>query len=372
VAKLRFWLALVAVAAALAGGIHFWQKSSARAAMAPEAVPGNGKAPSRSVAVAVAVEVSGLTVDTVIEQIQAVGTLQPDEAVTVVSEIAGRIERIAFSEGQAVKAGDVLVELDATILEAELSKARADLALARANHDRTVTLAAQGMSTPRARDETRGALDVAQANLELAQARLQKTTLRAPLTGIMGLRAVSAGAYVAAGQRIADLTSIHPLKLDFRVPELALADVRRGQKVQMTVDARAGRSFSGEIYAIDPVVDVAGRAIRIRARLPNPRGELSPGLFARVQVVVARRENALLIPESAVFARDDKAYVYRVVDGHAVRTVVALGQRRPGFVEVREGLAPDARVVTAGQQQLRDGEPVKLAEPVAGAGAKGG
>lgn len=367
-AKLRFWLILAAVAAALAGGIHFWQKTSARAAIAPEAVPSNGKAPSQPVAV----EVTGLTVDTVIEQIQAVGTLQPNEAVTVVPEIAGRIERITFTEGQAVKAGEVLVELDAAILKAELSKARAGLALARANHDRTVTLAAQGMSTLRARDETRGALDAAEANLELAQARLQKATLRAPLSGIVGLRAVSAGAYVAAGQRIVDLTSIHPLKLDFRVPELALTDVRRGQAVHVTVDALAGRGFSGEIYVIDPVVDVAGRAIRIRARVPNPKGELSPGLFARVQVVVAQRENALLLPESAVFARDDKAYVYRVVDGHAVRTAVVLGQRRPGFVEVRQGLARDSRVVTAGQQQLRDGAPLKVSEPVVGVGAKGG
>lgn len=367
-AKLRFWLILGAVAAALAGGIHFWQKTSARTAIDPEVERSNGEAPSRPVAV----EVTSLTVDTVIEQIQAVGTLQPNEAVTVVPEIAGRIEHIAFTEGQAVKAGEVLVELDAAILKAELSKARADLALARANHDRTATLAAQGMSTLRARDETQGALDAAQANLELAQARLQKTTLRAPLTGIVGLRAVSAGAYVAAGQRIVDLTSVHPLKLDFRVPELALADVRRGQAVQLTVDARAGRSFSGEIYAIDPVVDVAGRAIRIRARVPNPKGELAPGLFARVQVVVARRENALLLPESAVFARDDKAYVYRVVEGRAVRTEVVLGQRRPGFVEVREGLARDSRVVTAGQQQVRDGALLQVSEPVVGANGKGG
>ena len=365
-AKLRFWLILSAVAAALAGGIHFWQKTSARAAIMPAAERDSAKASSRPVAV----EVAGLTVDTVIDQIQAVGTLQPNEAVTVVPEIAGRIERIAFTEGQPVKAGEVLVELDASILKAELSKAYADQALARANHDRTVTLAAQGMSTLRARDETKGALDAAQASLELAKARLQKTTLRAPLSGIVGLRAVSAGAYVAAGQRIVDLTSIHPLKLDFRVPELALVDVRRGQAVQVTVDALAGRGFSGEIYAIDPVVDVAGRAIRIRARVPNPKGELTPGLFARVQVVVARRENALLLPESAVFARDDKTYVYRVIDGRAVRTVVLLGQRRPGFVEVREGLARDARVVTAGQQQLRDGATVKFAEPTASSNAK--
>lgn len=358
--KLRFWLILAVLAAVIAGGGYWYVNAAAKKAPATGKAEAKGKAgPARPVSV----EVAGVTVDTVIEELQAVGTLQPNEAVTVAPEIAGRIERIAFTEGQAVKAGEVLVELDAAILKAELSKARSDLALAKANNERAVTLATQGMGTLRAKDEAQGAFQAAQANLELAEARLQKATLRAPLSGIVGLRAVSAGAYVAAGQRIVDLTSIHPLKLDFRVPELSLADVRKGQAVKVTVDALSGKAFEGEIYAIDPVVDVAGRAIRIRARVPNPRGELSPGLFARVQVTVGRRENALLIPESAVFAREEKTYVYRVVEGRAVRTAVVLGQRRPGFVEVREGLTREARVVTAGQQQVREGSQLQVAEP---------
>lgn len=360
--KLRFWLILAVLAAVIAGGGYWYVNAAAKKA------PATGKAEAKDKGKAgparpVSVEAAGVTVDTVIEELQAVGTLQPNEAVTVAPEIAGRIERIAFTEGQAVKAGEVLVELDAAILKAELSKARSDLALAKANNERAVTLATQGMGTLRAKDEAQGAFQAAQANLELAEARLQKATLRAPLSGIVGLRAVSAGAYVAAGQRIVDLTSIHPLKLDFRVPELSLADVRKGQAVKVTVDALSGKAFEGEIYAIDPVVDVAGRAIRIRARVPNPKGELSPGLFARVLVTVGRRENALLIPESAVFAREEKPYVYRVVEGRAVRTAVVLGQRRPGFVEVREGLTREARVVTAGQQQVREGSQLQVAEP---------
>jgi len=366
VAKLPFWLILSALAATLSGGAYLYQKAG-RGAPAPAASKGDAKSPARPVAV----EVARVTVDTVTEELQAVGTLQPDEAVTVAPEIAGRIERIAFKEGQSVKAGAVLVELDAAILKAELSKARSDLTLAKANQERAVTLAGQGMGTVRARDEAQGAFQAAQANVELAEARLQKTTLRAPLSGIVGLRAVSVGAYVAPGQRIVDLTSIHPLKLDFRVPELSLADVRPGQALRITLDALAGKAFAGEIYAIDPVVDVAGRAIRIRARVPNPKGELSPGLFARVLVVVGKRENALLVPESAIFARDEKPYVYRVVGERAARTPVVLGQRRPGFVEVREGLSRDALVVTAGQQQLRDGSLLKVSTP-APVAAKGG
>lgn len=366
-AKLRFWLILVALAAVLSGGAYLYQKAG-RAAPAPEAAKGDAKSPARPVAV----EVARVTVDTVTEELQAVGTLQPDEAVTVAPEIAGRIERIAFSEGQSVKQGEVLVQLDAAILKAELSKARSDLSLAQANQARTVTLADQGMMSTRSRDEAQNAFQSAQANVELAEARLQKTTLRAPLSGIAGLRAVSVGAYVAPGQRIVDLAKVNPLKLDFRVPELSLSDVRPGQALRVTLDALAGRAFPGEIYAIDPVVDVAGRAIRIRARVPNPKGELSPGLFARVLVVVGKRENALLVPESAIFARDEKPYVFRVVGERAARTAVVLGQRRPGFVEVREGLSRDAVVVTAGQQQVRDGSRLQVSAPKPAAAAKGG
>jgi membrane fusion protein (multidrug efflux system) len=362
--KLRFWLVFVTLGAAVSGGAYYFAHISGRittsgtaAATAADA----GKSPSR----AVAVEAAGVTIDTVVEDLQTVGTLRPNESVIVVPEIAGRIERIAFREGQTVEAGDVLVELDASILRAERAKARSDLVLARANHERTITLAGQGMGTLRARDEALGAFQSAEANLALAEARLQKATLRAPLSGIVGLRTVSVGAYVAPGERIVGLADIHPIKLDFRVPELALSSVRRGQRVRITLDALPGRDFEGEIYAIDPIVDVTGRAIRLRARIPNPKGELSPGLFARVQLVVERRENALLVPESAIFARGEKQLVYRVVDGRAVQTEVVLGKRRPGQVEIRSGLARDALVVTAGQQQIREGARLDVALPAA-------
>jgi membrane fusion protein (multidrug efflux system) len=144
------------------------------------------------------------------------------------------------------------------------------------------------------------------------------------------------------------------------VPELVLSSVRTGQAIRVTVDAVPGKTFEGRIYAIDPTVDVNGRAVRLRARIPNPDRLLFPGLFARVQIVVERRENAVLVPESAVFSRGQQRLVYRVVDGRAVLTEVELGQRRPGEVEVTAGLGRDAVVVTAGQQQVRDGARVEI------------
>ncbi len=358
--KARFWMIFVLAAAAVAGGVYYYTQlpdrsaASARAASAP---------PSD----AVAVEAARVILDTVVEDLRAVGTLRPNEAVTVVSEIAGRVQRIGFREGQAVAAGDVLIELDASILRAELAKARSDLTLARANHQRAEALVKRGMSTERSLDEARAALQAAEAGQALALARLEKATIRAPLSGLVGLRAVSVGAYVTPGQPIVELADVDPVKVDFRVQELALAELRRGQPIRVTVDALPGKAFDGEIDAIDPIVDVAGRAIRLRARIPNARGDLSPGLFARVQIVVERRENALLVPESAVFAEGAKRFVYRVIDGRAVLTGVQLGQRRPGQVEVRAGLAREDVVVTAGHQQIRDGTPVDVVR--AGAGA---
>lgn len=314
----------------------------------------------------IVVEAERVAIDAVIQDIRAVGTLRANEAVIVSPEIAGRIHRIGFEEGEEVAAGDVLVELDATILRAELAKTKSDLTLAGANHQRALALARRGAGTLRAKDEAIAAHQAAEANIALAQARLEKAIITAPLSGIVGLRAVSAGAYVTPGDRLVELANIDPIKIDFRVPELVLSSLRAGQAIHVTVDAIPGRTFEGKIYAIDPIVDANGRAVRLRARVANPDRTLFPGLFARVQIVVERRENSVLVPESAVFARGQERLVYRVVDGRAVLTKIELGQRRPGQVEVIDGLGPDATVITAGQQQVRDGVRVEIVNTRAG------
>lgn len=356
-ARFRSILAILVVAAG--AGLYWYAGHADRATLPTLSRLPADEVPSRPRG-AVAVEAAPVDVTTVVEELRAVGTLAPDEAVTVAPEIAGRIERISFREGQHVSAGDVLVQLDTTILRAELARFRSDLTLARANHERISTLSREGMAARQTRDEAWAALESAQAGLALAEARLAKTTIRAPLTGVVGLRSVSVGAYVTAGHAIVELADIDPIKLDFRVPELALSELRAGQSIRVRVDARPDKTYEGAIYAIDPVVETPGRAIRLRARIPNPRGELVPGLFARVDIVVARRENAIVVPESAVFSRDRMRYVYRVVEGRAVLTEVELGQRRPGQVEIRSGLASRDVVVRAGQQQLHDGARVEL------------
>ena len=354
--RLSYWGLLGVMALALsAGGYYFLNREVEDAGTALPA-----KAATKPQTRVVTVEARRVAVDTVVDTIRAVGTLRANESVVISPEIAGRIARLPFREGDRVAAGAPLVELDASILRAEMDKAQSDLTLAEANRTRALTLARQGTGTLRARDEAVAAFEVARANVALARARLEKATITAPMAGTVGIRAVSVGAYVSAGDAIVELAETDPIKVDFRVPELALSSLKVGQPIRVSVDAFAGRFFDGKIYIIDPIVDANGRAIRLRARIPNPDGLLSPGLFARVEIVVARRENALLIPESAVFTDGDGHFVYSVDGGRAVRTKVELGQRRPGEVEVLRGLAPGATVVTAGHQKLRDGDRVKL------------
>ena len=317
------WVTCAIAALALGGGYHYFTKYG---------LPGERPAVAATPAAErrIAIETQPVAIDTVIDDVRAVGTLQPDESVVVSSEIAGRINRIQFEEGELVAAGDVLVQLDSAILRAELTKAQSDLTLAAANRDRAMTLTRQGTGTLRARDEAVAAYQVAVANVALAKARLDKTSITAPFDGVAGLRAVSVGAYLTPGDPVVNIAKIDTIKVDFRAPELALSSLHTEQTIIVTVDALPDRTFEGIIYAIDPTVDESGRAIRLRARVANPDRILFPGLFARVRVVVARRENAVLVPESAIFAEDSDRLVYRVVDGRAKLAKVQVGQRRPG------------------------------------------
>jgi membrane fusion protein (multidrug efflux system) len=313
---------------------------------------------------AVPVETAQVVVGPIQRRLGAVGSLRSNESVILRPEIAGRIVEIPFEEGEPVRRGDVLVVLDDTIYRAEVEQVRAALELSQANHDRAVDLLARNAGTTRARDEALAALRANQAALELAKARLEKTVITAPFDGVIGLRNVSVGDFVAIGQDLANLEQIDPLKADFRVAEVYLAAVRRGQKIELTVDAFPRESFPGEVYAIDPLIDESGRSILLRARLPNPEAVLRPGLFARVTLVLNERDDAVQVPEQALVPQGEDQFVFRVVEGKAVRTRVTAGIRRDGMVEITEGLGPDDEVVTAGQLKIRDGAPV---QPVPGA-----
>jgi membrane fusion protein (multidrug efflux system) len=351
-------LALIGVAALGIAGAVGYRQFGDHPAFAQGTAPAAGpKAPARA---GIAVEVAPVRLATVVEEIGAVGTLQANESVVIAPEIDGRISQILIEEGRKVEVGQPLVRFDDAILRGEQAQEQANLTLAQANFERADTLFQQRSGTQRARDEALAALQSARASADLARTRLEKATIRAPFTGVLGLRSVGPGEFVARGEPLVTIQSLDPLKVDFRVPETLLTAVRTGQAIKVTADALPGREFKGEIYAIDPQVDVNGRAIRLRARIPNPDDELRPGLFVRVTVAGERRENAVLVPEGAIVPQGDRRLVYRVADGKVAAVPVRIGQRRAGAVEVLEGLAEGDTVVTAGQQRLRDGQAVEI------------
>ena len=315
------------------------------------------------------VEAAKVTVQSLPQTITAVGSLRSDESITVRPEVAGRIRDILFQEGQRVAKGATLVRLDAAVNAAEVEQARANLKLAQSKYDRAVELSQQNFISGQARDEAENNLRVAEAAVALAAARLAKTEIKAPFAGVIGLRVVSVGDYVKEGQDVVNLESIDPLKVDFRVPEIYLAQVQVGQTLTVALDALPGKSFEGKVLALNPLIDAAGRSLVIRAVVRNTDTSLRPGMFARVKLITRDAKEALVVPEQAIVPQGDEQYVFRVVEGKAARVKVDIGQRREGKVEVLKGLGPSDVVVTAGQLKLRDGVPVTIANLGAAAAA---
>ncbi|HEX5769159.1 MAG TPA: efflux RND transporter periplasmic adaptor subunit [Burkholderiales bacterium] len=306
----------------------------------------------------------------------AVGSLRADEAVVIRPEIAGRIDRIAFEEGQNVKKGALLASLDAAETRALVASSRAQAGLDRQRMERAADLHKKGFISQQALDEMQSNYARSAAKLREDEAKLAKSEIRAPFSGVAGLRQVSEGAYVAAGTDIARLEKIDQLKLDFRVPESYLAQLKTGLALSIAVDAFPQASFPGQIYAIEPAVDEQTRTVLVRARVANPQLRLRPGLFARVQLTLGARENAVWIPEEAIVPRGQESYVFRVVDSRAELVAVTTGTRKVGEVEIMKGIAAGDIVVTEGTQRLAPGMQVSIipsAKPAAAIpGKKGG
>lgn len=293
----------------------------------------------------------------------AVGSLQANESVIIRPEIGGRIVRLGFEEGQPVARGAVLFALDDSVFVAQLAEARARLSLSTRNAQRAEELFARGLISPSDRDTAVAARDVDAAALRLAAAQAAKTSIHSPFAGRAGLRQVSVGDYVNPGQDLVVIEDLARIKLEFRLPELALSDVRQGQVVHIELDAYPGERFDAQLYALDSRVASDTRSIGARAILNNSDGRLRPGLFARVNLVVERRQDALLIPEQAIVSRGASAFVYVVEGGRAVEREVQLGQRGKGQTEIRSGLLAGQQVVVSGLQRLRNGASVEVQPP---------
>jgi membrane fusion protein (multidrug efflux system) len=361
--RMRFaTLGLVAVVLALAGAAAWWTNSGG-------ATPNTKKG---AVAAGFPVETTVAKSMKTTTDIPAVGSLRSDEHVQMAPEIAGPIAEIRFQEGESVKEGEILIKLEDTLAQATVAEAEARFNFQKANFERAESLSKTRNIAERAHDEARQNFESARAILELAKVRLAKHSIRAPFSGIVGIRTLSAGAFVNVGAPLINLEKIDVLKLDFKIPEVFLADVQVGQTVDVIVDALPKRSFQAQIYAIDPLIDVNGRALAVRARLNNPDLVLRPGLFARVSVKGRSEREVVLVPESAVVPRAGEFLIYKVEDGKAVESRIEVGSRRSGMVEITSGLQDGATVVTAGHQRLKNGAAVDVVNNNARSQRRGG
>lgn len=290
--------------------------------------------------------------------LEAVGSLRANEAVTIRPEQTGLIEAIHFQEGQTVKQGDRLFSLEASTYRAQLEQAKAGENLSQIEYNQAEQLLKKKLGSQHSRDTALAQLQIDRAKSNLARTQLDKMTIHAPFSGQTGLREVSAGDYVNNGDSLVELVDIRRIKADFKVAEIYLPQLRLGQPVSISVDAFPGETFEGEIYAMAPQVDVRGRSLALRARIPNDQGRLRPGLFARMTLTLERKEAALMVPEQAIVPQGQRQLVYKVVEGKISPQPVSLGLRQRGEVEVLTGLKAGDVIVTAGQLKLRPGAPV--------------
>lgn len=305
-------------------------------------------------------------------QVAALGTLDADQSIVISPEINGIVTSIGFNDGQRLAKGDSIISIDSGSLKARVMQADARLTLTRANFDRAQRLRKQGSGTARALDEALNDMRSAEADAVAARADLDKANITAPFGGIIGLRQVSLGQYLKAGDSIATLADVDHLRIDFRVSEVFLTEMKKGLIVNIRFDALPGETFQGVITAIDPVIDIAGRAISVRAALDNESGKLRPGLFGRVDIVTTTR-HSIVLPESVMVPQQsgEKAVFVVVGDDKSGRHVelrsVEIGERIPGEVEILSGLSEGDIVVTAGQLKIKSGDAVQLRSHVNGA-----
>lgn len=348
------------------GGAYWFGTQRAAPGSGATSTQANGKGGPGAANPSVTVEAVKVATISLPQTITAVGSLRSDESVTLRPEVAGRISAIAFQEGHRVAKGALLVQLDPAVPQAEVQQARANLTLAKTKYNRAVDLAKSNFISGQAKDEADNNLKISEAALQLVEAKLAKMAIHAPFSGIIGLRSVSMGDYVKEGADLVNLESIDPLKVDFRVPEVYMRQVQVGQALQVQLDALPGKTFEGRVLAVNPLIDAAGRAVVIRAVVRNPDTSLRPGMFTRVRLITRDAKDALVLPEQALVPQGDQQFVFRIIDGKAVRTKVDVGQRRDAKVEILNGVNKDDVVVTAGQLKLRDGAPVTIAGGGAG------
>lgn len=297
-----------------------------------------------------------------IDAIQALGTAQANESVSITAKVTESVARVAFRDGDWVEAGQVLVALTDRAEVAQLEEAQASLVEAERQYRRTSDLVQQGMLNVSALDQQTAERDAARARMEGIRARLSDRVITAPFAGVLGLRRVSTGTLVTPGTVITTLDDIARIKLDFSLPETFLSAVREGQEIRARAAAFPEIEFEGLVTTIDSRVDPVTRAITVRAEIPNPDALLRPGMLLTLSVFSAPRQS-MVVPELALVQVGARHFLYRVDAEQRARQVeVRIGARRPGEVEVLKGVEAGDLIVVEGTVRLRDGSAVEVME----------
>lgn len=290
-------------------------------------------------------------------EIEAVGTALANESVEITSKTTNTVTAIRFTEGQRVRRGAVLVELDRATVGAELAEAEANLADARNQFNRGRDLSVTQALSKAQLEQLETAVKTGEARVAAARARANDTVIRAPFDGHTGFRRVSLGGLVNSGAVITTLDDTSVIKLEFTVPQSFLGELAPGLGIQATTEGLPSRVFEGKVTTIGSRVDLTTRSIAVRATLPNADGVLRPGMFMSVKLK-GRESQTLMLPEEALVPEQGKTYVYVVADGRATRREIHTGGRVPGSVAVLTGLADGERVIVEGTQRVREGAPV--------------
>ena len=301
--------------------------------------------------------------------LEVIGTAVAVQGVTVSADLPGTVERIAFESGKSVNAGDVLVELDTRQERAQLAAMEAQRDLARINFNRMQQLVKQGVIAQSEYDNVTAQQKATEAQVGEIRATIARKTIRAPFSGILGLRQVNLGQYLAAGEAVVPLQSLNPIYVNFGVPQQVAANVPVGRSLRVKSNDVGGSEFTGRVTAIDSVINEATRNVQVQATLTNPRGKLRPGMFVQVAVVTGAERPVIAVPASAINYAPYGDSVYVVSDlkdpsGKAYRGVrqqfVKLEGARGDQVAVISGINPGDEVVTSGVFKLRNGAAVQV------------
>jgi membrane fusion protein (multidrug efflux system) len=291
-------------------------------------------------------------------EIEAVGTTRANESVQVTSKASNVVRAIRFTDSQQVARGEVLAEMDSAQAEAALAEAEARLADSESQFNRTRDLVARELLSKAELDQVQAQLRADQARVAAARAGLEDTVIRAAFDGRTGFRQVSVGSFVSPGTLITTLDDTSIIKLDFTVPENYLFMLKPGLSVSASSAGLPDRTFVGRVTNIESRVDPVTRSITVRAEIPNPDDTLRQGMFMTVKLE-GEPAPALLVPEGAIVPEQGRTYVFVVRDDTAKKREVRIGKRRPGEVEIVDGLADDDRVIVEGTQNVRDGSVVE-------------